>query len=161
MTEKIKVAVVMGSISDDKIVQETCNLLSQFDVQYEKKILSAHRTLDETVAYVRGLSDRGVKVVIAAAGGAAHLAGVIAGACPLPVIGIPMETSFMGGLDSLLSIVQMPAGVPVATVAVGKAGAKNAAILAVTIMGAYESELKEKLVSYKEEMKNAVLSNNG
>ena len=157
---EIKVAVVMGSISDDSVVQETCNILDEFEVGYEKMILSAHRTLDETVEYVRGLSNRGIKVVIAAAGGAAHLAGVIAGACPLPVIGIPMETKFMGGLDSLLSIVQMPAGVPVATVAVGKAGAKNAAILAVTMMSSYEPNLKERLIAYKEEMKNTVLANN-
>ena len=160
MSNEIKVTVIMGSISDDKVVQLTCSLLEEFEISYEKKILSAHRTLDETLEYVRNLSDRGVKVVIAAAGGAAHLAGVIAGACPLPVIGIPMETSTMGGLDSLLSIVQMPAGVPVATVAIGKAGAKNAAILAATMMGSYEPALKEKIVVYKETMKNSVLANN-
>ena len=160
MSNEIKVAVIMGSISDDNVVQQTCILLEEFGISYEKKILSAHRTLDETLEYVRCLSDRGVKVIIAAAGGAAHLAGVIAGACPLPVIGIPMETSMMGGLDSLLSIVQMPAGVPVATVAVGKAGAKNAAILAATMMGSYEPSLREKIVAYKETMKNSVLANN-
>lgn len=153
-----QVAIVMGSKSDLEMVKHTFDVLDEFGIEYEAKILSAHRTPDETIAYARGLYDRGVKVVIAAAGGAAHLAGVISGVTPLPVIGIPMETKMMGGLDSLLSIVQMPAGVPVATVAVGKAGCKNAGVLAATIIGAFDCEMYQKVVAYKEKMKETVLA---
>jgi len=160
MSKEIKVAVVMGSISDEKVVQFTLDTLAEFGIGYEKRILSAHRTLDETVDYARGAYDRGIKVIIAAAGGSAHLAGVIAGCCSLPVIGIPMETNMMGGLDSLLSIVQMPAGVPVATVAIGKAGAKNAAILVATIIGAFDETMHKRVNEYKESMKENVLANN-
>ena len=120
----VKVGIVMGSTSDKMVMDETCKLLSEFGIEYEVRILSAHRTPDEAISYERGAYDRGLKVLIAGAGGAAHLAGVLAGVTTLPVIGVPMSTNLMGGLDSLLSIVQMPAGVPVATVAVGKAGAK-------------------------------------
>ena len=135
-------------------------LLKSFNIEYEVKILSAHRTPDEAIAYARAAYDKGIKVLIAAAGGAAHLAGVLAGVTTVPVIGVPMSTNMMGGLDSLLSIVQMPSGVPVATVAVGKAGAKNAAVLALTILGTSEKEYHEKLVEYKEEMRKSVLALN-
>lgn len=160
MEKKIQVAIVMGSISDKETVQHTCDVLDEFGIGYELKIFSAHRTPDETIAYARSAYDRGVKVFIAAAGGAAHLAGVIAGCTTLPVIGIPIKTDMMGGLDSLLSIVQMPAGVPVATVAVGKAGAKNAAVLAATMIGAFDETMHEKIVAYKQQMKDKVLANN-
>ncbi|MCI5773243.1 MAG: 5-(carboxyamino)imidazole ribonucleotide mutase [Erysipelotrichaceae bacterium] len=152
-----KVAVVMGSKSDLDSVKHTMEVLDEFAIEYEVKILSAHRTPDETIAYARGLYERGFKVVIAAAGGAAHLAGVIAGCQTLPVIGIPMQTKTLDGLDSLLSIVQMPAGVPVATVAVGKAGCKNAAVLAATIIAAFDDAMHDKLVAYKEDMRKKVL----
>ncbi len=152
-----KVAVVMGSKSDLESVKQTMNVLEEFEIDYEVKILSAHRTPDETLAYARGLYDRGFKVVIAAAGGAAHLAGVIAGCQSLPVIGIPMQTKTLDGLDSLLSIVQMPSGVPVATVAIGNAGCKNAAVLAATIIGAFDHDMHAKIVAYKEKMRKTVL----
>ncbi|MDD6467042.1 MAG: 5-(carboxyamino)imidazole ribonucleotide mutase [Erysipelotrichaceae bacterium] len=160
MKEKCQVAIIMGSTSDQDTVMFTCEVLDEFEIGYETKVFSAHRTLDETVAYAREAYDRGIKVIIAAAGGAAHLAGIIAGCTSLPVIGIPMKTDMMGGLDSLLSIVQMPAGVPVATVAVGKAGAKNAAVLAATIIGAFDESMHQKIVTYKQEMKEKVLANN-
>ena len=156
----VKVGIVMGSTSDLPVMEETCKLLKDFGIEYEVKILSAHRTPDEAIAYARKAYDRGIKVLIAAAGGAAHLAGVLAGVTTVPVIGVPMSTNMMGGLDSLLSIVQMPSGVPVATVAVGKAGAKNAAVLALTILGTSEKEYHDKLVEYKEEMRKSVLALN-
>lgn len=150
----------MGSTSDMPVMEETCKLLDQFEIEYEVKVLSAHRTPDEAIAYARGAHEKGIMVLIAAAGGAAHLAGVLAGVCTVPVIGVPMSTNMMGGLDSLLSIVQMPAGVPVATVAVGKAGAKNAAVMALTILGTSEEAYHQKLVEYKEEMRKTVLAAN-
>lgn len=151
------VAVVMGSLSDLDAVKNTFEVLDEFGIEYEAKVLSAHRTPDETIAYARGAYDRGIKIIIAAAGGAAHLAGVIAGCCSLPVIGIPIKTSTLDGLDSLLSIVQMPAGVPVATVAIGKAGCKNAAVLAATIIGSFDEDIHKKVIDYKESMKKKVL----
>ena len=133
--------------------------LESFGIPYEKIVLSAHRTPDETIEYAKTAYDRGLKVIIAAAGGAAHLAGVIAGCSTLPVIGIPMKTSTLDGLDSLLSIVQMPAGVPVATVAIGKAGCKNAAVLAATMLGAFDPEMHKKIEAHKADMKKNVLEN--
>ena len=156
----VKVGIVMGSISDKPVMEECEKMLQSFNIEYEVKILSAHRTPDEAIDYARKAYDRGIKVLIAAAGGAAHLAGVLAGVTTVPVIGVPMSTNMMGGLDSLLSIVQMPSGVPVATVAVGKAGAKNAAVLALTILGTSEKEYHDKLVEYKEEMRKSVLALN-
>ncbi|NLC96092.1 MAG: 5-(carboxyamino)imidazole ribonucleotide mutase [Erysipelotrichaceae bacterium] len=152
------VAIVMGSLSDLEAVKDTFEVLDGFGISYEAKVLSAHRTPDETIEYARSAYDKGIKVIIAAAGGAAHLAGVIAGCCSLPVIGIPIKTSTLDGLDSLLSIVQMPAGVPVATVAIGKAGCKNAGVLAATIIGAFDIEMHKKIIDYKEKMKELVLS---
>ena len=160
MEKKPVVGIVMGSMSDyEGNVSLTCEMLESFGIPYEKKVLSAHRTPDETIAYARSAYQRGLKIIIAAAGGAAHLAGVIAGCTTLPVIGIPMKTSTLDGLDSLLSIVQMPSGVPVATVAIGKAGCKNAAVLAATILGAFDPQIHQKMVEHKEAMKNNVLEN--
>ncbi len=153
----VRVAVIMGSKSDLDEVKETFKVLESFGIGYEAKIMSAHRTPDEAIAYARSCYDRGIKIIIAAAGGSAHLAGVLAGCSTLPVIGIPMQTKMMGGLDSLLSVVQMPAGVPVATVATGKAGCKNAGVLAATILGAFDSSMQQKIVEYKEEMRLKVL----
>lgn len=159
MNEKPVVGIVMGSKSDLDTVEHTFAQLEEFGIPYEKIVLSAHRTPDETIAYARSAYDRGLKVIIAAAGGAAHLAGVIAGCTTLPVIGIPIKTSTLDGLDSLLSIVQMPAGVPVATVAIGKAGAKNAAVLTASILGAFDEGFQKKMQAHKESMKKNVLEN--
>ena len=153
MSEKPVVGVVMGSKSDLETVENTFKQLEEFGIPYEKVVLSAHRTPDETIEYARSAYDRGLKIIIAAAGGAAHLAGVIAGCTTLPVIGIPIKSSTLDGLDSLLSIVQMPAGVPVATVAIGKAGAKNAAVLAASILGAFDSGYHQKMIAHKETMR--------
>lgn len=147
-----KVSIVMGSKSDLPVMENTMEMLKEFGVSYEVRVLSAHRTPEETHEYALGLKEKGVKVVIAAAGGAAHLAGVIAGTTTLPVIGVPVQTSALGGMDSLLSIVQMPKGIPVATVAIGKAGAANAAILAVQMIALSDETLAEKLVEYKKSM---------
>lgn len=146
---KTDVAVVMGSDSDWSLLEETVNTLQRFGVTSEVRVMSAHRTPDLAAAFARQAQGRGIRVIIAAAGGAAHLAGVICAHTILPVIGIPVTSGFMDGLDSLLSTVQMPAGVPVATVAVGKAGAVNAAILAVQILALERPELARRLADHK------------
>jgi phosphoribosylaminoimidazole carboxylase PurE protein len=146
---KVEVAIVMGSDSDWPLLQETVNTLTGFGVGCEVRVMSAHRTPDLAASYARKASANGIKVMIAAAGGAAHLAGVICAHTTLPVIGIPVPSGFMNGLDSLLSTVQMPAGVPVATVATGKAGAVNAAILAVQILALGRPDLAQRLVAHK------------
>lgn len=147
------ISIIMGSQSDLETVNETINLLKEFKAIYEVKVLSAHRTPKELAEYVETAPKRGVKVFIAAAGGAAALAGVIAAHTTMPVIGIPIETSSLKGMDSLLSTVQMPAGIPVACVAIGKAGAKNAAILALQILGVEDKIIQGKLSAYKEDMR--------
>jgi len=144
-----EIVIVMGSDSDWPVVSETAKILKEFNVPFEAKVLSAHRTPNETTKYARQLEARGVKVAIAAAGGAAALAGVIAGHTAIPVIGIPMHTAELNGIDSLLSTVQMPPGVPVATVGIGKSGAKNAAFLAMKIVALGNKALRNKLVGYK------------
>lgn len=146
---KPEVAIVMGSDSDWPLLQETVTTLSGFGVGCEVRVMSAHRTPDLAATYARKASGNGLKVIIAAAGGAAHLAGVICAHTTLPVIGVPVTSGFLNGLDSLLSTVQMPAGVPVATVATGKAGAVNAAILAVQILALSRPDLARKLVVHK------------
>ena len=148
MSEK-QVAVVMGSDSDLPVVSETIKLLNEFGVACEVRVLSAHRTPEEVRTFAMGAAEGGIKVIVAAAGGAAHLAGVIASMTTLPVIGIPMESAALKGMDSLLSTVQMPAGVPVATVAIGKAGAVNAAVLALQILALTDDTLKATLKDYK------------
>jgi phosphoribosylaminoimidazole carboxylase PurE protein len=142
------VAIVMGSQSDLPVMGETAKVLADFQVPYEMTVISAHRSPERTAEYAKKASGRGVEVIIAGAGGAAHLAGMMAAHTILPVIGVPLESSLMG-LDSLLSTVQMPAGVPVATVALGKAGARNAGILAVQILSGKHGELKKSLLRYK------------
>lgn len=153
----MQVSIVIGSKSDLEVMQNCMDMLKEFDIGYEVRILSAHRTPVESHEYAKGLRERGIKVVIAAAGGAAHLAGVIAGTTTLPVIGVPIETKALGGMDSLLSIVQMPKGIPVATVAIGKAGAANAAILATQILGVEDELVAKKLQEYKKTMAEKVL----
>ena len=139
----------MGSVSDYDVMSGAEQVLSSFGVEFEKKVVSAHRTLPLMIDYVKGARDRGVGVIIAGAGGAAHLAGVAAGITTLPVIAVPMQTKALGGMDSLLSMVQMPTGIPVATVAIG--GAQNAAILAVEILALADPALAQKLVDYRKE----------
>ncbi len=146
---KPQVAIVMGSDSDWPLLQETVKTLTEFGVGCEVRVMSAHRTPDLAAAYAQGAAGHGFKVIIAAAGGAAHLAGVLCAHTILPVIGIPVTSGFLNGLDSLLSTVQMPAGVPVATVATGKAGAVNAAILAVQMLAIGQPELAAKLRVHK------------
>ena len=153
-----QVSVIMGSKSDLEVMQNCMEMLKQFEIGYEVKILSAHRTPEATHDYAASLKDDGFKVVIAAAGGAAHLAGVIAGVTTLPVIGVPIETKALGGLDSLLSIVQMPKGIPVATTAIGKAGAANAAILAAEILALSDERLAKAMLEHKKSMAEKILS---
>lgn len=143
------VAVLMGSDSDLETVKETVAVLREFEVETDTHVLSAHRTPERLVEYVRSAEKGGVRVFIAAAGGAAHLAGAIAAYTTRPVIGIPIETGALHGLDSLLSTVQMPGGIPVATVAIGKGGAKNAGILAVEILALSDESLARKLTDYR------------
>ena len=145
----MKVSIIMGSVSDYEVMSGAEQVLSAFGVEFEKKVVSAHRTLSLMIDYVKGARDRGVGVIIAGAGGAAHLAGVAAGITTLPVIAVPMQTKALGGMDSLLSMVQMPTGIPVATVAIG--GAKNAAILAVEILALADPALAQKLLDYRKE----------
>lgn len=146
------ISIIMGSESDLEIVKESVNLLKDFKVGFEAKVLSAHRTPGELVKYVKEAPKRGVKIFIAAAGGAAALAGVIAAHTTLPVIGIPIETKSLKGIDSLLSTVQMPAGVPVACMSIGRAGAKNAALFALEILGSSDRKLQPKLALHKKKM---------
>lgn len=150
----------MGSASDWEVVEYCFNTLKDFDLEAEVKVMSAHRTPHEACEFAENASRNGIKVIIGAAGGAAHLAGVLAGHTILPVIGIPMPAWALDGMDSLLSTVQMPRGVPVATVAIGKAGAVNAAILAVQILALSDPALKRKLLSFKKKMRKDVLKSN-
>lgn len=143
------IGVVMGSDSDLPIMQEAAKTLDDFNVQYDITISSAHRSPELTTTYAKNAAKKGFEVIIAGAGGAAHLAGVIASKTSLPVIGVPIDSSSLNGLDSLLSTVQMPSGVPVATMAIGKTGAKNGAILAIQILSLKYPELKKKLNRYK------------
>jgi 5-(carboxyamino)imidazole ribonucleotide mutase len=145
------ISVIMGSQSDLETVQEAMDLLKEFKVGYEVKVLSAHRTPKELEQYVAGAPKRGIKVFIAAAGGAAALAGVIASHTTLPVIGIPIETKSLKGLDSLLSTVQMPAGIPIGCMAIGKAGAKNAAIFALEILAISNQKIRNMLLKYRKD----------
>src|SRR5215467_168752 len=145
------VYVMMGSKSDWEVMRQADEVLTKFGVDHENRVLSAHRTPKETAEYVGGAEARGVEVIIAAAGGAAHLAGVCAAHTILPVLGVPMESASLKGLDSLLSTVQMPAGIPVGTLAIGGAGARNAALLAVAILANSRPELKEKLRIFRRE----------
>jgi len=147
------ISIVMGSQSDLDIVKETINLLKEFKVGFEVKVLSAHRSPGELTNYAQEAPKRGIKIFIAAAGGAAALSGVIASHTTLPVIGIPIETKSLKGLDSLLSTVQMPAGIPVACMSIGKSGAKNAAIFALEILGVTDKKISAKIKADKNKMR--------
>ncbi len=148
----------MGSKSDYDYLAPACEMLTALGITYEAKVLSAHRTPDQTTEYAASAEGRGLLCIIAAAGGAAHLGGVIASKTVLPVLGVPIPSTSLNGLDSLLSIVQMPAGVPVATLSIGKPGATNAAILAAQIIGAARPEVREKLRAWREAKARDVLS---
>lgn len=153
--EKNKVAIIMGSDSDLPVVEKTINTLKDLGIPFEAHVMSAHRTPEEACAFARTAAEKGFGVIIAAAGKAAHLAGVLAGHTPLPVIGIPMKSSTMDGLDSLLSTVQMPSGVPVATVAID--GAENAGLLAAQMLAISDDSLFAKLQEKKEQMRQKVM----
>jgi 5-(carboxyamino)imidazole ribonucleotide mutase len=153
-----QIAVIMGSQSDMETVRAGIDVLKEFKVDFDVRVLSAHRTPKELAAYVAQAEKEGVKAFIAAAGGAAALAGVIASHTTLPVIGIPIETKSLGGLDSLLSTVQMPGGIPVASMAIGAAGAKNAGLFAVAILAAFDSSLKKKLQAYRSSQRKKIVS---
>lgn len=146
----------MGSISDWSVMEETCSVLEELGVDYEKEIISAHRTPEDMFEYAEQARERGLNVIIAGAGGAAHLPGMVASKTTLPVIGVPVESKALNGMDSLLSIAQMPGGVPVATVSIGKAGAKNAGILAAEMIGSFDEKVAGSLHRYKEQMKEKV-----
>jgi phosphoribosylaminoimidazole carboxylase PurE protein len=153
---KVLVSIVMGSDSDLDIMSEAAKSLKEFGIAYEVDVTSAHRSPDRTAEYARKAAERGVKVIIAGAGGAAHLAGVIAAHTTLPVIGVPIPSTSLNGMDSLLATVQMPAGIPVATVAIGKPGATNAGILAAQILGLSTAGIAKKLEGHKEKLANSV-----
>lgn len=154
------VSIVMGSDSDLKVMAETAKMLEKFDIPFDINIYSAHRCTEEALDYVVNAEKNGAEVIIAAAGKAAHLPGVMASHTNLPVIGVPMKTSDLGGVDSLYSIVQMPVGIPVATVAIGETGAKNAAVLALKILGIKHPKYKKAVEEYREKMRTDVLDKN-
>ena len=151
----IRVGVIMGSNSDFEVMKDACDVLEQFGVEYEKRVVSAHRTPDLMYEYAHSAKERGIKVIIAGAGGAAHLPGMVAAMTTLPVIGVPVKSRALNGLDSLLSIVQMPGGVPVLTVAIN--GAKNAALSAIAILATNDEELSKKYESFRQNQTDTVL----
>ncbi|HVN71483.1 MAG TPA: 5-(carboxyamino)imidazole ribonucleotide mutase [Desulfomonilia bacterium] len=153
----MKVAVLMGSKSDLTVMEECSAILKQFGLVYEMRILSAHRTPDEVLAFSRDAKANGFSVIIAGAGMAAHLAGVIAAHTTLPVIGVPIASSSLNGMDALMAMVQMPPGVPVATMSIGKAGAKNAALMAVEILALKDEALQKRLAQHRSDMRKTVL----
>lgn len=156
-----KIGVIMGSSSDWETMKHACDILEELQVPYEKKVVSAHRTPDLMFEYAEAARERGIQVIITGAGGAAHLPGMVAAKTTLPVIGVPVQSRALNGLDSLLSIVQMPGGVPVATVAIGKAGATNAGLLAAQILSTTDAELANKLDARREATKQQVLESTG
>lgn len=151
----VEIGIIMGSVSDYSVMQEACKVLDDFQVAYEKKVVSAHRTPDLMMEYAKSAESRGIKVIIAGAGGAAHLPGMVAAMTHLPVIGVPVQSKALNGLDSLLSIVQMPGGVPVLTVAIN--GAKNAALSALRILALQNQEISLKLKAFMQQQTDAVL----
>lgn len=154
MAKEIEVAVVMGSISDWDQMKHCCDFLDLLNINYDKKVISAHRMPSEMIEFAENAKNNNFKVIIAGAGGAAHLPGMIASSTTLPVIGIPIKSSALNGVDSLLSIVQMPAGVPVATMAIGPAGAKNAGLMAARILAVNNSEIDKALIEFQKSQHN-------
>ncbi len=157
MSSKARVSVIMGSKSDWETMKFACDVLDELNVPYEKQVVSAHRTPDLMFDYANSAVNRGIQVIIAGAGGAAHLPGMVAAKTILPVIGVPVKSSSLNGLDSLLSIVQMPGGVPVATVAIGKAGATNAGLLAAQILALHNPKLHDKILDRREKTRQSVM----
>jgi 5-(carboxyamino)imidazole ribonucleotide mutase len=157
--DKVLVAVVMGSKSDWDTMKHTCDTLDELGIPNEARVYSAHRTPDAAISYAEGLEGRGVEVVIGAAGGAAHLAGVLAAKTRIPVLGVPMESKALSGMDSLLSMVQMPAGIPVATLAIGKPGAINAALFAAAILSLKYEPIRTKLEAFRANQTKKILEN--
>lgn len=153
------ISIIMGSKSDFATMRHACEMLNQFDVKYETKIVSAHRTPKRLFDFCESAKKRGIKIIIAGAGGAAHLPGMAAAITDLPVLGVPVESKTLKGLDSLLSIAQMPAGIPVGTLAIGEAGAKNAALFAVAILSLSDSKLAKKLEKFRKEQTDSVAIN--
>ena len=157
ISPKPLVGIIMGSKSDFETMQEAMKVLEQLEISYEASVVSAHRTPDKMFEYAEAARNRGIKVIIAGAGGAAHLPGMVAAKTTLPVIGVPVQSRALNVLDSLLSIVQMPGGIPVATVAIGKAGAKNAGLLAASMLSTSYQEIAVHLENYRKEMTDSVL----
>jgi len=151
-----EIAIIMGSTSDWPTMEHAANVLDGLDISYEAKVISAHRTPDRLVDFAKSAQDQGFKVIIAGAGGAAHLPGMCASMTHLPVLGVPVQSSTLSGLDSLLSIVQMPGGIPVGTLAIGKAGAKNAALLAASILALSDSGLAKRLAKWRSEQTDSI-----
>jgi len=147
----------MGSTSDWETMEHACTILDELEISYEKKVVSAHRTPDLMFEYAEAAAGRGLKVIIAGAGGAAHLPGMVASKTTVPVIGVPVQSKALNGLDSLLSIVQMPGGIPVATVAIGRAGATNAGLLAAQILGAFDEEVRVRVQARRDRIRQQVL----
>lgn len=152
-----QVGVIMGSKSDWATMSEACKVLDELEIPYEKKVVSAHRTPDLMFRYAEEAEGRGIRVIIAGAGGAAHLPGMVASKTVLPVIGVPVQSKSLNGLDSLLSIVQMPGGIPVATVAIGTAGAVNAGLLAAQILGALDADIRARVQARRDRIRDEVL----
>ena len=152
------VGVIMGSVSDWETMQHACATLAELDVAFEKQVVSAHRTPDKLFDYTQSAAGRGLQVIIAGAGGAAHLPGMCASKTRLPVLGVPIQSKALGGIDSLLSIAQMPAGIPVGTLAIGKAGAINAALLAASILALADDALRNRLEAWRNSQTQASLS---
>lgn len=152
----VQIGVIMGSISDWETIRHACETLDELGIVYEKEVVSAHRTPDDLFQYAKTAKKRGLKGIIACAGGAAHLPGMVASQTTLPVIGVPVQTSALGGMDSLLSIVQMPGGVPTATMAIGRAGAINAALFAAQMLGITDENITKKLEEHRAKMRENV-----
>ena len=159
MHSHVSVGVIMGSQSDWETMQEACKVLDEFEIPYEAKVVSAHRTPHFMVEYATAAQSRGLQLIIAGAGGAAHLPGMVAACTTLPVLGVPIQSRSLQGLDSLLSIVQMPGGVPVATLAIGSSGAKNAGLLAARILALADTTVRSKMEAYMARQTQTVLDN--
>ena len=159
MTEQVQVGLIMGSKSDWPTMENAAEMLEQLGVSYETRVVSAHRTPDLLTDYAKGAHQRGLQVIIAGAGGAAHLPGMVAANTALPVLGVPVQSKTLSGLDSLLSIAQMPGGIPVGTLAIGKAGARNAGIMAAQIIALQDEQVRERLEAFRAEQTRQVLDN--
>jgi len=157
MADAPLIGIIMGSTSDWETMRHAADILRELDIRFETKVVSAHRTPDRLYDYAKGAADRGLKVVIAGAGGAAHLPGMAAAMTHLPVLGVPVQSKALSGQDSLLSIVQMPAGIPVGTLAIGKAGATNAGLLAAAILATHDTALSQRLQAWRQRQTDAVV----